>query len=140
MLQASSCLESRAGIAFLTSLSPDLSLQSFVRVILRTRAWNRTYNKYLNLLRGDGLTLVKCRHNGTSAAEKVFHLAGNTFQWNTGLFSKMKQGIQLSFTTDVCPLVPKTLLTLLSSLLLDLQRCSHLQERRKTISEDSLER
>lgn len=54
------------------------------------------------MLRTDGLNLVKCRHNGTSAAEKVFHLVDeNTFQWNTGLFSKMKQGIQLSFTTDV---------------------------------------
>lgn len=54
------------------------------------------------MLRTDGLNLVKCRHNGTSAAEKVFHLVDeNTFQWNTGLFSKMKQGIQLSYTTDV---------------------------------------
>jgi hypothetical protein len=82
---------------------------------------------------------VKCRHNGTSAAEKLFHLVdGNTFQWNTGLFSKMKQGIQLAFTTDVPPPPPPVLF--LTAAAVDLQRRHHIQERGKTICQDPIER
>lgn len=73
-----------------------------MRIKVRTIMWNKLYQRTIGRLRGDGMNLVKCRHNGTSAADKTFHLIDdNTLQWNTGMFSKMKQGIQLNFTTDV---------------------------------------
>lgn len=73
-----------------------------MRIKVRTVMWNKLYQHTIGRLRGEGMNLVKCRHNGTSAADKIFHLIdGNTLQWNTGMFSKMKQGIQLNFTTDV---------------------------------------
>lgn len=72
-----------------------------MRIKIRTVMWNKLYQLSIGRLRGEGMNLVKCRHNGTSAADKTFHLVDNTLQWNTGMFSKMKQGIQLNFTTDV---------------------------------------
>ena len=72
-----------------------------MRIKVRTIMWNKLYQQYIGRFRGDGVNLIKCRHNGTSAADKTFHLIDNTLQWNTGMFSKMKQGIQLNFTTDV---------------------------------------
>ena len=68
------------------------------------KKWDKEYHETINTLRSTGgLTLIKCRHNGTSATEKSFRLMeNNLLQWNTGLFSKMKLGIQMNHTTEVC--------------------------------------
>ncbi|CAE7613670.1 unnamed protein product [Symbiodinium microadriaticum] len=73
-----------------------------VRRVIAKRKWDAEYNETLSQLRGeDGLMMIKCRHNGTSAADKTFRLIDRQLIWNTGLFSKMKLGIGLHSTTQV---------------------------------------
>mmetsp|Transcript_26235 Transcript_26235/g.38878 ORF Transcript_26235/g.38878 Transcript_26235/m.38878 type:complete len:1321 (+) Transcript_26235:88-4050(+) len=74
-----------------------------VRRVMAKKKWDKEYHETINTLRSTGgLTLIKCRHNGTSATEKSFRLMeNNLLQWNTGLFSKMKLGIQMNHTTEI---------------------------------------
>ena len=73
-----------------------------VRRVLAKRQWDAEYNEVLTQLRSEGgLHMIKCRHNGTSAAEKSFRLVNQQLIWNTGMFSKMKLGIGLHSTTQV---------------------------------------
>jgi hypothetical protein len=81
-----------------------------MRLKVRRNMWSKEYKKTIEQFQGNGLVAVKCRHNGTSAAEKTFQIADNSLQWNTGMFSKMKQGVQLVHTTVVSANLPYRLL------------------------------
>mmetsp|Transcript_15776 Transcript_15776/g.23714 ORF Transcript_15776/g.23714 Transcript_15776/m.23714 type:complete len:1310 (+) Transcript_15776:128-4057(+) len=74
-----------------------------VRRVMAKKKWDKEYREAINTLRStEGMTLIKCRHNGTSATEKTFRLVDdNILQWNTGLFSKTKLGIHMSGSTKV---------------------------------------
>jgi hypothetical protein len=73
-----------------------------VRRVIAKRIWDAEYNEMLSVLRSEsGMALIKCRHNGTSAADKAFRLVDSQLIWNTGMFSKMKLGIGLHATTQV---------------------------------------
>ena len=71
-----------------------------VRRVIAKKKWDAEYNAMIADLRS-GLALIKCRHNGTSAADKTFRLVDRQLVWNTGMFSKMKLGIGLHATSKV---------------------------------------